>query len=452
MSGDKQTEQEALGVQEPQTERLLPAWLLAIIYGVGVPWCVFAVVYIGIASVIQRKVVNAVRLVSGKTVESPLPLSDPAVRDAVEVLLKNPKDGLLFAMEELQRREIESDRMARVSALRKALRWEKDSDRRSLIAEVLSHMNARGEFEEGYVLPDKDARTLKELIDERKAEASESYEEQRITEVLEWIAQGHPGQPKGPEHRRIRSLQAELEKRKFRGVEIDAMKEIIELWEQKQQAVYRQAAQKFVKMLQEQPASLSPEEQRVCEQYIRQLKEEYLKGRENLAQVAYLSLKKILDERMFLDHPPRYVMIRLLESPYKPVQDRMADCVMLINQNKFTIEYLAEAAKESSVNPVMAVETATMTKQENEALLREDNIRRRRKAIELLTAIALDWCRKRAETNNENPYGLDVPDPRAFFKNNVVEVFREIAEQKDVKDLAAESMARIRAAGPDYFD
>jgi len=453
MSDENTIEEQAPAAVEMELEtgRLLPVWLTTLIYAFGLPWCAFAIVYIIWASVVQHKVVSAVDLIAGK--EGPvLSLSDPRMKEAVQLLSQNPKDGLLYILEELQQREIENPNMAKALALAKALRWGTDSARRQLFEELLSHMNLKGEFEEGYVLPEEHARTLRELIEERKAAALESYEEKKITEVLEWVAAGHKTPPKGPEYRRLMSLKTKYEKRRFQGKEIKALEDIIELWEQKQESVYQEIVAQFRKMLQGAAASLSPEARAICEENRRLWEDKYLAGRANLAEVAYQLLEKILQERIFIDHPPIYVMIRLLDHRHKPVRESMAKCVMLLRKNRFTIEYLADAAKQATVNPVMAVETETMTQEEHEVLLIEANKRRRREAVKLLTEIALEWCRMRAETGQENPFGLKVMDARKFFKDNVVEVFREIADHKDVKDLAQESIARLRAGCSDYFE
>ena len=436
---------------ELETGRLLPAWLTTLIYAVGLPWCAFAFVYLAWASIVQRKVVDAVHLISGRQAEA-FSLSDPQMQAAIQILAENPKDGLLYILEELQQREPESPKMAKALALEKALQWGTDSARRQLFDELLSHMNPKGEFDEGYVLPEEHARTLTELIEERKADALESYEEQKISEVLEWVAAGHKTSPEGPEHRRLKSLQTKYAKRRFQGKEVRALEEIIEMWEQNKEGVYQQLVGQFRQMLEGSAASVSGDARVICEQNLRQWEDQYLAGRANLAEVAHQLLEKLVAGRKFIDHPPIYVMVRMLDHRHEPVRRSMAECARLLRKSRFTIEYLAAAAKQDTINPVMAVETETMTQEEHEAVLMEANRRRRREAVRLLTEIALEWCQMRAKDGGENPFDLKVQDAHKFFMDNVVEVFREIAEHEDIKDLAQESAGKLRGSCADYFE
>lgn len=439
-----------------ETGRLLPRWATKLIYGLGVPWCVLSALYICYSAALQRRTVESLRLVSGRSLEEPLPLSDPGVRKGADALKAKPRDSLLYLIEELQQSERESPSMLKALALDKALRWGVNSDRRLLIQEILTHMDRDANFAEGYELPRKHATVLKALIEERKKAAYTSYEDKKITQVLEWIAAGWKTSPEGREYRRVKSLQEKYAKRVFLGGEVDALERIVPQWRQKEKKLYREAAQKFEKMLEFVPCSLSPAERQLCERHRSEYKHHYMVGRRNLSELTYEFVKDVKSRGLFLDHPPIYVMASLLGSPYDAVRQNMKKCLLELRESRFVIEYLAEFARRSQINAIMAVETEMLTREEHEQLLREENDRRRKEVIPLLTTICMDWVEKRAQMdpedpNRENPFRLNVANPVDFFKFNFINAL-QVMDEEPFRSMAAQSLEEIRAQVPEHFE
>jgi len=427
---------------------LLPRWASTLIHAVFIPWCIFAAVWIGYAMVVQDQTMELLGRIKGPWEGDVPPMDSPHITEGIDFLQQKPRQSLLYVIQELLREEIDDPRMARAIALRKATNWAVESRRRHLFEEILQHMSEDGEMPPVYELPEQHQRTLDDLLKERLADPTRSYEERKITEVVQWLAGGRQTVPKGPERRRIKSLQSKYQKRLFFGEEKETLTMIAEDWSDSTNAARRGAAEKFLLMLDGQHAELTPEEREECLQTARHWEALYLKGRERLSEVAFALVQHVESEDTFLDHPEIWDMVRLLHEPYAPARRNMAEIVYVLRNRKYVFIYLSEFIKKDTINPVMAVETARLTKDEHEQLLRRQNHTRRLAAIEVVERIATDYCRNPFEMENLQ----EGQDQDKIFKEKTIQTLESVLEDEDVGSQAQQALKSIREACPQYFD
>ena len=344
-------------------------------------------------------------------------------------------------MQELQQNETRDGRMVRAIALRKAIRWRTESRRRALFDELLANIDESGEFADDYRLPSEHRETLKVLIEERREHPSASYEQNKITAVLQWLAEGRPTPARGPEKRRIKALKTKYGKKVFFGAEKRALERIIEQWKTADDPGRSGAALKFAVMLEGRHAELDPEEEELCTERAAQWEELYQTGRLRLAGVVQELAGLIVQKDTSLDHPPLYDLVRFLGDHSDVMRQRMAQSVLLLRQRKYVVIYLSQFLLMDSVNPVMAVETPRLTKDEHEELLAQELTRRRLACLDVLLELGLQYCRE--------PFtfqGID-PDPskqEKFFRDEVLGTFEVLLKDKQLGSRAEKALDELR--------
>ena len=432
---------------ERETGRLLPRWVSAIFYIIFVPWCIFAFIWIGASMVIQHRIWGAIEVIGGPWKGEAPAMESPEIKTTIAVLQKEPRDGLLYILQQLQQDEIDDPRMARAIVLKSSIRWAFESRVRLLLNELLENIRETGEMETSYKLSEESIQTLRELLLERQERPSTSNEEQKITEVLLWLAGGRPTPPVGTEQRRLASLKTRYDKNLFFGAESRVLSMIAEEWEASSDPVRRGVAEKFKLMLRGEPAKLSPEEDKLCSDQAAYWERLYLTGRERLCRVAGELVEIIVRDGIRLDHPNIWDLVRMLDERYEPASRHIVRALITLKANKYTISYLSEAVLRAGVNPVMAVETAKLTKNAHEQLLKEEQLRRRLASLEVMREIARTYCRKEFSIQGVEPGGQD-----KFFKEKVIRTLKTLINDKQVGERAGAIVDELRKACPQYFD
>lgn len=433
---------------EVETGELLPRWLTVTMYAVFVPFCLFAAIWITRSAIIQHNIQSYLDLLSGPWEGDPPPMESKVITDGRDLFEEKARSSLLFILQRMIIEEIEDPRMARAITLRKATNWGIESRRRELFEEILANMSEEGEMSPDYKIPSEDRTTLMNLIQERQERDIRSYEEQKITDVLEWLAQGRPTPPKGPEPRRVRALEKKYEKRLFIGEEQDILRELAEQWEDSNEPVKQSAAEKFQLMLEEKPTSLTQEEAQLCEAIAKEQEDRYMMGERRLSEIAVHLVKYIEKNNVFIDHPEVWEVIRLCQHRHESARQNMKDAVYALRNQKYCLIFLSEFLRKNQINPVMAVETVRLTKDEHEQILRRQNHTRRLACLDVAKRIALKYC--------DEPFPIDeVPEEeeKDFFQNRVIEPIEELVEANDeeVAARAEKVLDEIRDSCAEYI-
>lgn len=438
---------------ELETGPLLPRWLSLCVYGVFIPWCLFSAVWIARAMSVQHRTFGAVKRICGPWEGEPHALDSDQIEHDFAVLEIKSRSSLLYLIQEIRQEERKDPRMALAYALRRTVRWGTEAKRRELFAELLSNMGKEGDMDPDYALPAGHADMLAEFVGERKALGSVSYEEQKITEVLEWIADGRPTPAKGPERRRVAALKTGAEKKLFFGREKRALARVIEDWRAADVPVRSSAAEKFGLMLAAESTELTPEEAALCNQVADEQEESFKLGRTRLAD-SCLRLVKTIEEQskareaagggpLRVDHPVVWDIVRFLDHPYKEVRDPFAKACLVLMKRKYVVIHLSDFIRRKDVNPVMAVETTRLTKSDHERELRHELQRRRLASIGVLKDIGVAYY-----TEPFNVQGVEPDKQRAFIDQRVIGALESVLDDRDgeVAALAQHALDEVRAA------
>ncbi len=443
-------EQETRLAREPAMGPLLPRWFKMLFYGTFAPFCVFAVIWISHSLYVQHQLTSAANVVLGGLSEN-VSLDSPEGQQAVAALENRPLDGWLYLIQELLRDEIEDPRMARILALRKAIRWGEMSVRLDVIQQIVANMTDDGGIAGDFELTDQMRTVLRRMIEQRRADPEMSYVETRITDVLEWLADGYPGQPQGPEKRRMIALERQYEKSRFVGAEAEALEFLIQEWAASSDATARSCAEKFQVMLEGGKTSLTESESEYCQERIERWEDLYDAGITRVAEVGYSLLKRVIGSGERIDHPHIYQYMSLLGQPLDSVRKAIVEGVWLLRHNKFCLRFLGGYATRTQINPVMAVETERLTKEEHERIMRRINDRRVLESVRLLGRIGVDYVQNRAE------YDLAVDNQDAYVRQFVVHSLESVEEHPTIGPDAESSLQQIRQAdmarpgGPIFF-
>ncbi len=434
---------------ERETGRLIPVWLSTTIYAIFIPWCVVSFAFIGYSMVVQHKILAVIQTINGPWKGDPPPLEGQQLKEGLAFLKEDPRDNLLYLIQTMLQDEIDDPRMARAIVLRKATRWEVESQRRQLFDELLAHLSSEGEIDLDYQLPAAHARTLDVLIAERLANPSDSYEAGKITDVLEWIQAARPKPAAGPERRRVKSLSLKYGKRLLPRKEKRVLEGIEAQWRLSADSAQQAAADQFARMRDGQHAELSEASRRLCEEEARKSEEQYLTGRTRVTQVIASLVGTIRSERktLKLDHPVLWDLVRLLQEAHRPARENIAEAVFQLREQHFTLIFLSQFIQKDAINPMMAVETPRLTNDEHEELLKEENLRRRLACIDVAQRIALAYC--------EEPFTIRKIEPdlqEAFFKDKVIRPLAAVAEDKQVGERASKALAAIQQSCARYLD
>ncbi|MFO7957875.1 MAG: hypothetical protein R6X33_12340 [Candidatus Brocadiia bacterium] len=315
--------------------------------------------------------------------------------------------------------------------------------------ELLSRLQPQVEDLEPAEVSDELRTAVREIIARQPPDPRMTYAEHRITEVLLWLARGAQTMATGVERRRMESLLAQYEKKSFVGTEAKALGEIIAEWSNESDEVARQAAEDFQAMLQGEARQLSPEAARLCYRRADALEDLYQRGIMLLCRAGLVMLEKIVENDRYLDHPHIYQYLTLLGKRFDDVRQTICDGIWLIRTRYYTIRFLSYFASKTSINPVMAVETVRLTREEHERLMRRANNRRMRESVQLLIRIGLDYMA------NADQYAEQVDDQAV--RRYIIHTLEVLRDDERVDDLVAGGLSRLREAdkaspaGPRFF-
>ncbi|MHC4481207.1 MAG: HEAT repeat domain-containing protein [Planctomycetota bacterium] len=432
-------QQEAPAQREPATGPLLPRWFTASLYVVFGVFSIYSAIYITRSLVLQRSLVEAVSAIGGSVTDPGVALESPRGQEALAVLQSRPERAFLYVYDELVRDEEEDGRMARALALHKAVAWGENSTRRELINYILSHIGDDGRLGSEFALDEQMQAVLERMVSERRANPDLTYVEDRITDVLEWIARGRLDQPKGPEKRRLSALQNQYAKRIFIGEERDALEALMAEWRASGD-LERQAAAAFAQMLAGERVELAPEAEALCIERAEEWEQRYREGVTRAAKASRQLAEKIAREGIFLDHPHIFQYVRLLGHRFEEVREQIAQGAWALRHIQYTMMFLSYFATKTTINPAMAVETVRLTREERERLMHRVNERRMREAVRLLGRIGVDCIRNRSD------YDLELADPDDFVRKNVVSALSEVADEEAIADLVEQVLDDMRQA------
>jgi hypothetical protein len=446
LSGVEQ-EQEAPTMREAAEGPLLPRWFTVSFYLIFGVFCIYSLYSITRSLRIQGQLTDAVGLISGSVLTEAAAPGTTQGDEAVAVLARHPVDAFLYLNQEILQNEEEDPRMARALALRKAADWSVTSARRELVGRILASMGEDGSLPDSFVLEDDDQAILDDMVAERRADTGLKYVEELITDVLAWVAEGHPGKAKGAEKRRLQAFEKQFEKKLFVGVEAEALNELMLEW-QAEGGVAASAAARFPAMLEGKAADLADEEAQLCRERAAEWEQRYRDGMAALAVASRMMMEERdampPDDKPRLDHPHIYQYLSLLASRFPEVREQTMAGGWLLRHNRFTVMFLSSFATKTTVNPFMAVETLRLTAEEHEREMRRANERRMGEAIRLLARIGVDYMAD--PTDYLANHTFTIADPDELIRRSVVAAIYEVADEEAVAEAAEEALAALREA------
>jgi hypothetical protein len=159
------------------------------------------------------------------------------------------------------------------------------------------------------------------------------------------------------------------------------------------------------------------------------------------------------DEELFVDHPHIYQYLSLLGYRYEldhpekfeEVRQFVIDGVYAMRHRKFTLYFLRYFGRKTAINPVMAVETERLTKEQHEREMREANWMRVRNAQKLMTRVFADYL------GNPESY-LDAEDPQFdseqevqdYVRAKLIHPMQDLVEDPTFGDHAREQLEQMR--------
>jgi hypothetical protein len=446
LSGVEQ-EQEAPTMREAAEGPLLPRWFTVTFYVVFGIFCIYSAYSVIRSLQIQHALTDAVERISGGVGHEAAAPGTPEGDEATAVLLAHPVDSFLYLNQEILQNEDEDPRMARALALRKAARWGLTSARRKVVGDILAEMADDGSLPDGFALDEQAQQVLEGMVAERRADTELKYVEELITDVLAWVAEGHPGKAKGAEKRRLQAFEKQFEKKLFVGVEAEALTEVMAEW-QTEGGTAASAAAKFPAMLAGEAVELTADETDLCTARADRWEQRYRDGMAALAVVSRMMIEEReampQEDQPRLDHPHVYQYLSLLNSRFPEVREQTTEGGWLLRHNRFTTMFLSTFATKTTVNPFMAVETLRLTAEEHEREMRKANERRMREAIALLARIGVDYMAHPEDYTTHRTF--NIADPDEFIRKHVVAAIYEVSDEESVADVAEEALAALREA------
>jgi len=427
----------------------LPKWFCALFYATFAPFCIFSSIWIAHSMSVQRSLTASLALLCGAVGREP---SSEQVEQARRTLKGRPNKSFQYLLQALLQEELHDGRMARAMALRKALQWGKVTKRRDLINRIVAGMTEKGQLTGDFEMSPEAINILDEMIAEREARSGVSYAEQLVTDVLKWLASGRQEPPQGPEKRRMQALQKEYEKKTFVGPEAGALDDLIVEWAGSTDEAAKAAAGKFSDMLQGVATGLSEAEAAYCEQQAAELERAYERGMTRVAEAALAVARVIASPQgkpVFVDHPHIYQYASLLGYRFHPdhpdrfegARQAVAEGVWVMRRNKFVVRFLSWFASRTAINPVMAVETVTLTKEEHERQMIRENNERVHRAIRMLERIFKDYV----AAPDDYEFDMEAADKRDdYVRSFIVHPFEALAEHFTFGRTAEASLEAMR--------
>ena len=438
-AADIEKEQETPQLRERATGRLIPLWAKATLFIVLGCLSAYAIVSTIWSLYVQHVLTDAVALIEGG-MEAQVDFDSQRYQQALDDLTWRPLDSFLYCNQELLQDEEDDPRMARSMALQKAVSWEVITKRRDTIRKITEEMDEGGGLNQSVLTPDV-VETLRNMVEERRAETELSYAEQRITDVLAWLIQEPRPLPKGFEKRRLESLLADFQKKDFVGPEVEAVEILITEWDNSDDPVRRDAVPHFRKMLQGEHTAMPDPSVALCRERADYWEQRYLNGMLALARAGKQMLTDIVNKNKWIDHPHIYQYISLLRHRGDRVREQISEGVWLIRHRYYTIRFLGTFAARTSINPVMAVETVRLTRDEHEREMRQANVRRVNECMQLLIRVGLDYLQNREQ------YELPrAEDQDAYVRRYVVHNLELLSEEPGLAQMAQAGLQRLREA------
>ena len=393
MSDLSQVEQEQATPleREPALGPLVPRWFKVSFYGIFIPLTVLGAWGILMSVQTQRALSGAISTVRGSLAGQLESVESPQAAGPLKVLREEARYAFLYCNQEILQNEVNDPRMARALALQKAMGWGDVSAQREVVGQIIAHMDDTGHLLPGFQITPEMLSLLKRMVEERRNTPGLTYAEDRITAVLQWLAEGQPGQPIGPERQRLMGLLGQLNKKVYVGREAEALRELTKEWAASSEQAARSAAVKFQDMQAGKRTDLTAEEAAYVSKQAADYEKRFQDGMTRLAEASRMMLDEVLKQKIYLDHPHIYQYITLLGYQFDPVRANVIDGAWALRQNPFIAIYLSEFVRMTTINPVMAAETERMTKEEHERLMNAQNTLRRREAVSLLGRIGLDY-------------------------------------------------------------
>ena len=433
-------EQESPLERERASGPLVPHWFKVGFFVLFIPLTVLGVGWIVYSLRTQHALTGAVGVIRGSLTSEVASLTSPQAQQAIDVLRSSPRYAFLYCNQEILQNEENDRRMARCLALQKAIAWGDTSMQRQVVRAIADNMDDTGHLAPTFQITSDMVSVLQKMVEQRRNTPGMTYAEDRITAVLQWLAEGQPIPPTGPERQRLQGLLTQLDKKVYAGSERSAITALQAEWAQSGDAVARGAADKFQLMLDDKTTSLSPEEAAYAEQEADRYRQLYRDGMTRLAKVSLAMLGDVLKRDLYLDHPHIFQYLTLLGYQYDPVRAEVEQGAWDLRHSRFTVIYLSEFVRTTTINPVMAVETERLTKEEHERQMNEQNTLRRREAVTLLGKIGLDFIAHRGDYD----FGLGSKDE--FVREHITHTLEEAAEDEAVADLVAPALKDLRQA------
>lgn len=477
-------------------KRRRPLWVV-ICYLIFVPFLVFAMARLSWRMLQQFRIGDAIHVLMYCTDHS-----EAEIERAKEIVKKQPDLGMLFLVQQLQQDADRDERMARAFALRRVMEWSRISTYRVLLGKLYDNMEFNGAVKPGFALNATEFRELHDLIVARNAAADAGYEERKITEVLAWVEavlvermlheavaededlsaalkagkkpstagqarverfvselkydgvtkdsvlklfnREWPGEPKGFERVRVRRLLDNYEKKQLRGSERAGLQQVILDWQKSDVAGRKNMVPKLQKVVAGQPASFTAEEVEVCRTSADKLEDQYRKGCIEVARTLREIVVVLAAAHKRVSHPVLYEFTVLLGYKYPEVRDVVSEIIYDLRYHKHVILFLSNQALRSKINPVMAVETAKLTKEEHERILRAENTRRRLAAMELLGRVEIRFCQKPFTLLTARGNEVSIERAKEIMEFNCMRTLQALREDPSVRAEATRILDAIK--------
>jgi hypothetical protein len=145
--------------------------------------------------------------------------------------------------------------------------------------------------------------------------------------------------------------------------------------------------------------------------------------------------------RTVLRHSHIYQLISLLGFDYEEVRAQLREAAYAMRHNKFAVRFIGDFADRTTINPVMAVETERLTKEEHERELKRANDRRVRECIRLLGRIGLDFVR-----NPDHYEFRQIEDSAGYMREFVYHRLESLRDEEAYAALVEEQIEALEKA------
>jgi hypothetical protein len=159
------------------------------------------------------------------------------------------------------------------------------------------------------------------------------------------------------------------------------------------------------------------------------------------------------EEKLFVDHPHIYQYLSLLGYRYEigapekfeGVRELVYDGVYAMRRRKFTLYFLRYFGRKTAINPVMAVETERLTKEQHEREMRETNSERVRNAQKLMTDVFADYLdNPEAYIDKEDPQFDGAAEVQDYVRAKLIHPMQDLIEDPTFGEHARQQLEKMR--------